>query len=150
KQVTEEQGRTAAALEHSRAAEKSAREQRQLALNTVRNVAYDVQARLKDRPGQTDLRKALLSRTLAGLTDVARAADTATAIDHETGRVHLELGDVFLEIEEGGSTEAKRQYEQAYAVARQVWQVDPDRPEAERDLAAVHGRLSEVSLRLGH
>jgi serine/threonine protein kinase/tetratricopeptide (TPR) repeat protein len=147
--VNAEKGRTAQALERSRQAEKSAGEQRQLALRTVRDVVGDINTFLKDRPVQAGLRQALLWRAGVGLKDVARAADTATAIDHETVWVHLDLGDIFLEIEEGGTAEAKGQYETALELARQVAEAHPDSREAQRDVAVAHNKLGDVSLRLG-
>jgi serine/threonine protein kinase/predicted negative regulator of RcsB-dependent stress response len=138
-----------AALNRSLKAEQSAGEQRQLALKTVRGVVDDVQARLKDVPAQQELRKALLGRAQVGLTEVARAADTAAAIDHATVRVHFELGDIFLEIEEGGSAEAKRQYERAYEMAKQIADANPARTDAQRDLSIAHDKLGDLSLRLG-
>jgi serine/threonine-protein kinase len=140
---------TREALERSRLAEQSAGEQRQLALKTVRGVVDDIQGRLKDRPAQQELRKALLGRALAGLTEVARAADTAEVIDRTTVRVHAELGDIFLEIEEGGSAEGRRQYEKAHELALQVAGADPQSAETRRELAASHDRLGDMSLRTG-
>jgi tetratricopeptide (TPR) repeat protein len=104
---------------------------------------------LKDRPAQQELRKALLGRALAGLTEVARAADTATAIDHATVWVHFELGDVLLEIPEGGGAEAKRQYEKARDLARQIAEANPESAEAQRDLSVSHNKLGDLYLRLG-
>jgi serine/threonine protein kinase/predicted negative regulator of RcsB-dependent stress response len=138
-----------AALDRSLKAEQSAGEQRQLALKTVRGVVDDIQTRLKDVPAQQELRKALLGRAQVGLTEVARAADTAAAIDHDTVRVHFELGDIFLEIEEGGSAEAKRQYERAYEMAKQIADANPARTDAQRDLSIAHDKLGDLSLRLG-
>jgi serine/threonine protein kinase/tetratricopeptide (TPR) repeat protein len=137
------------ALERSRQAEMSAGEQRQLALKTVRNVVNDIDAQLKDRPAQAKLRKALLGRALAGLKEVARAADTTAAIDYATVWAHFELGDIFLEIEEGGSAEAKRQYEKAHDLARQVWEASPESAQAQRALAVSHSKLGDVYLQRG-
>jgi tetratricopeptide (TPR) repeat protein/tRNA A-37 threonylcarbamoyl transferase component Bud32 len=155
-QVTAEKTRTqvalvakAAALERSEKAEKSASQQRQLALKTVRKVVDDIDARLKGRPAQQELRKALLGRALAGLAEVARAADTATAVDHATIWVHFELGDIFLEIEEGGTAEAKKEYDKAHDLARQVWEANRDSAQAQRDLSVAHNRLGDVYLQLG-
>jgi serine/threonine-protein kinase len=139
----------AAALERSAKAEKSAAGQRQLALKTVRGVVDDIEARLKDRPAQAGLRQALLGRALAGLKEVARAADTAPAIDHETVWAHLELGDIFLEIEEGGTAEAKRQYQTALDLARQVGEASPESAPAQRDVSVCHNKLGDAYLRLG-
>jgi len=141
-QVTQEQDKTKLAFD-------SASEQRRLALKTVRGVVNDIEARLKDRPGQKELRKALLGRALSGLAEVARAADTATAIDDETIWVHFELGDIFLEIEEGGSAEAKKQYGKAHELARQFWEANPDSVPAQHDLSESHTKLGDVYLRLG-
>ena len=107
-------------------------------------MVYDIHAQLKDRPAQAVLRKALLGRALAGLKDVARAADTGTAIDHETIRVHFELGDIFLEIEEGGTTEANKQYQKAHDLAGLVWEADKTSAQAQRDLAVSHNSLGDV------
>jgi serine/threonine-protein kinase len=163
-QVTLEQARTkealdakTAALERSGKAEKSATRQRRLAVKTVRDVVLDINARLRDRPAQAGLRKALLGRALTGLKEVADATDAATALDrdtaaaigHETVLVYVELGDIFFEIEEGGTAEAKKQYETALDVARQVAEIDPESREAQRDLCLAHERLGDVYQRLG-
>jgi serine/threonine protein kinase/tetratricopeptide (TPR) repeat protein len=155
-QVTQEQEKTrealiakTAALGRSEKAEKSATTQRQLALKTVRDVVGDIRARLQGQPAQQELRKALLSRAEAGLKEVAREADTAMAIDHETIWVHFELGDIFLELEQGGSAEARKRYEKAHDLARQVWEANPDSVEAQRDLSVSHEKLGDVYLRLG-
>jgi serine/threonine-protein kinase len=163
-QVTQEQARTrqaldakTAALERSEKAEKSATGQRRLAVRTVRDVVMDINARLRDRPAQAGLRKALLGRALAGLKEVADATDAATALDrdtaaaigHETVLVYVELGDIFFEIEEGGTAEAKKQYETAVDLARQVAEANPESREAQRDLCLAHERLGDVYQRLG-
>jgi serine/threonine protein kinase len=162
--VTQEQGRTqealaakTAALGRSEQAEQSATRQRRLAVQTVHDVVGDINVRLKDRPAQAPLRKALLGRALAGLKDVADAADAATAIDrdtaaaigHESVLVYVELGDIFFEIEEGGTAEAKKQYGTALELARQVAEADPASAPAQRDLCLAHERLGDVSQRLG-
>jgi serine/threonine-protein kinase len=137
------------ALERSDKSEKSAREQRQLALNTVRRVVYEIHAQLKDRPGQKELRKALLVQALGGLKEVARAADTSVQVDHETIWVHLELGDLFLKIEEGGTMAAKKQYERAQELAQQLVDADPQSTEAQRDLSISYVNLGDTQMQLG-
>jgi serine/threonine protein kinase len=117
--LSEEQDRTEQALERSQRAEKSASEQRQLALNTVRRVVDSIHARLKDSPNQQELRKDLLNEALEGLKEVERAADTSQA-DHATIQALFELGHIFKNIEMGGLAEAKKQYERANALARRA------------------------------
>jgi tetratricopeptide (TPR) repeat protein len=136
------------AREHWQAAEQSASEQRQLALKTVRRVVNVIHARLKDRPGHKELRKALLAQALDGLKEVARAADTAAQVDHQTIAVYFEVGDIFLEIEEGGTAQAKKEFEKANELARQQVDGAPESGQAQFDLAISYQKLGDVQLRL--
>jgi eukaryotic-like serine/threonine-protein kinase len=147
--VNDEKGKTALALEQSQQAEESAREQRQVALQTVRRVVVDIHERLKDKPAQQELRKALLRQALDGLKEVARRTDTAKAIDHEQVRAHLELGDIFLEIEQGGTVEAKTQYERAHEIAKKLAEVNPTNAQAQQGLSLSYEKLGDVQLQLG-
>jgi tetratricopeptide (TPR) repeat protein len=63
--------------------------------------------------------------------------------------VHFELGDVFLDIEEGGSAEAKRQYEKAHELANQLVAAEPQNAQGQRDLSVSHDKLGDVQMRLG-
>jgi serine/threonine-protein kinase len=144
-----EAGRADEEARRARDAERSAAAQRQLALRTVRGVVGDIQAKLKGRPGQAGLRKALLGRALAGLKEVARAADTAAQADHETIQVYWDLGDIFLEIEEGGTAEAKKQYQAAHDLASRLAEADPGSAIDQRDLSVSYTRLGDVYLELG-
>jgi serine/threonine-protein kinase len=127
--------------------EKSAAEQRGLALQTIRRVVDQIHARLKDRPGLAELRKELLRTALDGLRKVARRADTAQSIDDATVGAHLEMGDIFLEY--WGLGEAQRQYRLAHEAVRQMAAADPQSAQAQRDLAVSYIKLGEVSQLLG-
>src|SRR5581483_2153695 len=96
-----------------------------------------------------ELRKKLLGRALEGLKAVAREADTDAAIDRATAWVHLEFGDIFLNIEAGGTAEAKKQYEQAHDLARRLCEANPKSAEAQRDLSVTLEKLGDVYLKLG-
>jgi serine/threonine-protein kinase len=146
--VNREKEQTRLALERSRAAERSAAQQRQLALRTLQRVVKQIHERLKDEPNQQELRKELLAEALAGLKEVARAADTAAA-DHETVWVLIELGDIFRVIEIGGLAEARRLFEQAHDLARQLAEADPRSAIAQRDLSASLSRLGDVQQEQG-
>jgi tetratricopeptide (TPR) repeat protein/tRNA A-37 threonylcarbamoyl transferase component Bud32 len=148
RQLIQEQQKTEAALGRSQVAEKSASEQRQLALKTLRRVVNQIHARLKDQPKQQELRKALLGEALAGLKEVASAADTSQA-DHETIWVLFELGFIYRDIEVGGLPEAERQFEHAYLLARQLVERDPKSVQARRDVAVALKYLGEVHWRRG-
>jgi tetratricopeptide (TPR) repeat protein len=148
KRLAEEQGKTKRALDRSEAAEKSASQQRRLALKTVRRVVDQIHERLKDQPNQQELRKELLNEALAGLKEVARAADTTEA-DHATIWALLELGDIFQQIEIGGLAEARKQYEQAHQLARRLAEADPRSPQAQRDLSVSLERLGDAQVKQG-
>jgi hypothetical protein len=116
---------------------------------TVRNVMYDIHKRLKDRSGHKELRKSLLARALDGLKEVARAADTGAQVDHDTIWVHFELVDIFLEIEEGGTAEAKKQSEIASDLARRLVEADPQSAVAQHALSVSHAKLGDVQMEMG-
>jgi serine/threonine protein kinase len=99
-----------AAREDAQKNEKLAAEQRTLALQTVRLVVDDIDAQLKNKPALQELRQKLLDKALEGLNKVARSADNSRAIDHQTFRVHLELGDLFMTLEGAGIEQAQQQY----------------------------------------
>ncbi len=145
----EAEEKTRAALEQSRKAEKSAAQQRQLALATIRKVVGSINGELRHQPGAQDLRKSLLREALEGLRQVARAADTTKQIDHAQVEVHLELGDLFFEIEVGGFSEAKRQYERAHELAEQLRRAAPLDFVALRDWYLSLMKVGNVHLRLG-
>ena len=132
-----------AALERSQKAEKSASEQRGLALQTMKDVVSKIDARLKNRPDLQNLRKELLNQAKEGLSKVARAADTAGQIDHQTIWVHIELGDILLVID-GTTTEAKKQYELAHTLAKRLAAADPSNASAQRDLSVSLERIGDV------
>jgi serine/threonine protein kinase/predicted negative regulator of RcsB-dependent stress response len=138
-----------AALERSRTSEKSAAQQRQLALRTLSRVVSDIQSRLRGQPGQKELRKELLARALAGLKEVALAADTDVHVDRERIAVHQELGKIFLEFEEGGTAEARRQCEIALEIATRLVNADPEIVAVQHDVANCYQRLGDVSLQMG-
>jgi tetratricopeptide (TPR) repeat protein len=146
-QVQEEKGRTEQALERSRTAERSAAQQRRVALHTVRAVVGDILVRLKDRPDTQQLRKDLLGRAAEGLREVERTADTAQAADHAAIRIALELGDIYLDLDDGGTERAERQYETALVQARRAGKEAPQDGELQRDVADALIKLGLLRLR---
>jgi eukaryotic-like serine/threonine-protein kinase len=137
-----------AALARSEAAEKSAAEQRQLALETLGAIISDISPELKDRPQLRRLRKQLLTNALEGLRKVARAADNGSAIDRAAIAVHFQLGDILLNID-GGLDEAKKQYDRAFDLATQRLAAEPQGSEAEHDLAMAYTKRGNLLAALG-
>jgi tetratricopeptide (TPR) repeat protein len=146
--VTEEQSKTQAALEKSRAAEAIAKEQTQLALDTVKSVVEDIHEQLKDKPALQELRKKLLNTAEKGLNKVARNAETAGQIDHAAIQVHFELGDIFLRID-GATLAAREQYETAHALAEKLADADKGDAQAQLDLSVSFIKLGDVRRQLG-
>jgi serine/threonine-protein kinase len=136
-------GELETALEQSRKAEKSATEQRKLALETMRAVRAKIDGHLKGKPDLQNLRKELLEQAKDGLEKVTRAADTAGQIDHEIVSVHIELGDILLIID-GTTREAKAQFELAHQLAQKLVAADPGNATAQRDLSDSCDRIGEV------
>lgn len=128
--------------------ERSASEQRNLALSTIRRVVDDIHGDLKDRPGLDGLRKKLLKTAIEGLSQVARSADTTSAIDYQTFLAHLEMGQLFYDY--GGLGDAEQQFRRAEQVSRQGLQLEPDSVSFRRALAGSILKLGDVDLRQGN
>jgi serine/threonine-protein kinase len=146
-QVRREQEKTQQALRRSREAEKSAADQRQLAVKTMRQVTEVIDAQLQGRADLQDLRKALRQRVLDGWLQVARAADKANQASHADIWAHLELADIFFFYETGGLEEAENQYRLALELARRYVAAEPNSAEARRDLSMALIGVGNVELK---
>ncbi len=149
----------AAALEHWLAdeeekrvavvAERFAAGQRQLALRALTRLVNDIHRRMKAAPALQDLRKGLLASALEGLQELCAATDAVAAADHTRVQAHLELGDIYRDLEAGGTTQADVQYRKAAEIAATRAAADPADARARRDLAVSRERLGDVRLRAG-
>ena len=81
-------------------------------------------------------------------TPVAEEVAKRLGTDHQTIWVHFELGDIFLKID-GATTEARKQYEQASTLAKQLAAAAADNAEAQRDLSISYGKFGEVQQEQG-
>ncbi len=91
------------------AAEKTAGEQRKLALETLYTLVTDVEHKLSDKAGLSDLRQSILNTAMDGLNKVSRSAETAALADRSMGVALQRMGDVLEGL--GKSDEAFRQYQ---------------------------------------
>ncbi len=134
--------------DESRRLEKSAAEQRKLALETMEDVVNVLDERLKSVPALKEFRKELLERAKKGLQQVSREGDTIGRIDHGTIWVHLKLGDISLEMD-GDTRWAWAQYELAHRLAKKRADAEPTDTQAQRDLSVAHEKQGNVRLQMG-
>ena len=104
-------------VKKAQAAERSAIEQRNLALNAFDHLVYDIQERLGGDATTRPARQALLKTAIEGLDQIARGTEGST---HNMSRAvaHLKLGETYAEI--GLAEEARRQYTLAIRLAEQL------------------------------
>jgi tetratricopeptide (TPR) repeat protein len=118
-----------AAQRAERAADMSAQaatEQRNLALNALKQLVFDVQERLGQTPATRSLRQSLLSTAIAGLEEIGHSA-AGSAPDLNQAVAHQKLGDIFRII--GRSADARRHLERSRRFAEDLLAINP------RDLA---------------
>jgi serine/threonine protein kinase/tetratricopeptide (TPR) repeat protein len=123
-----------------------ANERLALTLDTLDQLVGEVQDQLRDQPTTMKLRENLLHTAVAGLERVARDARGARA-GHSMAVARRRLGDIYLVL--GQTAEARRQYEQARAIAEGLLAAEPDSTAHRRDVCILTAKLGEVSLRAG-
>ena len=128
---------------------KEAAEQRNLSLATIRSVIYDINGRLKDAPGQQQLRADLLNKAKEGLQKIARNAENSASVDHEQIWVFFLLGDIFLELGANGTAEAGKMYRVAHELAEKLAKDDPRSAQGQRDLSVSLDNVGKVQLQNG-
>jgi serine/threonine-protein kinase len=144
-------GREQLQTEHERdranANERTASEQRDLALGTLKDVVFNIDAELRSRPNMQDLRQRLLSKAQEGLRQIAQSTVATAEANH--GRIwsHFAIGDIYLVL--GQTENANAQFEEAHRIAKALADADGQDLDAQHDLAVSHQKLAQVSMRLG-
>ena len=151
-----------------------AREQSQLALQSLQSVIVDIQRKLHNVPGAGDLQRALLQTALARLQEVSDQFASRGAKDRNTMAALNDLGDLFLRIgtssgsprpgtpgrgvggerssgddADGPLAAARKAYQQAFDIAQKLAAADPTDAQAQRDLSISYDKLGNVSLQAG-
>ena len=127
--------------------------QSELALKTLNLVVFDIASKLDGVPGAHEVRRSLLSTAIDGLKQVARTLDVAPIADHSLVWSHIQLGDVFLLAggsKSSGTEEARKQFQIAHELAKNLAHDHPQNAQLEHDLAISCGRLGKVNLQSGH
>ncbi len=137
------------AVKQSRLAEESANladEQSALALSILQEVIQDVQRDLRNTPMAQPVRKAILKKSMEGLSKVAAHVEKRSQIDRNLMLAHRDLGDVFLMIGSdtglGGSQEANKHLTAALQIAEKLAAEKPNDLQARFDLSHVVSRMS--------
>ncbi|HXG10618.1 MAG TPA: tetratricopeptide repeat protein, partial [Gemmataceae bacterium] len=119
--------------------------QRDLALETLEKLVYEIQTHLKDRPGLHALREDLLAGAIDGLDRVARDKDFRP--DLSTLNARTLLGEIYLGL--GRTEDARRQLERSRGLAESLIADDPENALARRELGRALCKLGAVHLRMG-
>jgi tetratricopeptide (TPR) repeat protein len=135
--------------EHDRAEANArvANERLALAVGTLKTV-FEIQRGWEDKVGMQGARQQVLRETAANLERLSQSGAEATAeTDHGMMAVHLDLGDIFMQL---GRTEvAHRVYERGHRMAAALAAAAPDSNTAQGSLATFDDRLGDACRRLG-
>ncbi|MFO0902397.1 MAG: serine/threonine-protein kinase [Pirellulales bacterium] len=122
-----------AASERERAQASRAVAQSQVALDSLNELIFRLQADLRDEPATLRTRQRLLETALAGLSRVTRDAPEGVATDHSFAVAHLRMGDLLWL--GGKPDDARREYREAADIATNAWKKSPADRHVRRDLA---------------
>src|SRR5437763_9073 len=91
-----------------------------------------------------------MAQAVEGVQKLLREAEKTQGQGAEHVRVwaHFKLGDVYLTID-GRTERARREYQTAHDLSRQLADADLTDAQAQRDLSVSHGKLGDVLLRQG-
>jgi tetratricopeptide (TPR) repeat protein len=135
--------------EHDRAEANArvANERLALAVGTLKTV-FDIQRGWEDKVGMQGARQQVLRETAANLERLSQSGAEATAqADHGMMAVHLDLGDIFMQL--GRTEEAYREYERGHRMATALAASAPDSNSTQGSLASFADRLGDACRRLG-
>jgi serine/threonine protein kinase len=122
-------------------------EQRNLALNALDKLVFEVQERLGETPTTRSLRQSLLNTAIVGLDEIAANAE-ATPPNTSRAVAHQKLGDIYLQV--GHTEAAARQLAQGARLAEQLAVASPKDLAVKESLSRARIGLGEIDLGAGH
>lgn len=165
--LTEANQRETEARRLAEANEKSARQQSQLALSTLTSVIQDIQHGLRNLSGSGETRRRLLMTSLAKLESVATKYVEQSAVNRQTVRALLAVGDVVLkfgvddEPRSAGDASTELSSEQqsavriagafhrrAHEIAAQMVEDHPHDAQLLHDLSVTYRSLGDIQRRM--
>jgi tetratricopeptide (TPR) repeat protein len=118
-----------------------------LAVGTLKTV-FEIQRGWEDKVGMQGARQQVLRETAANLERLSQSGAEATAeADQVMMAVHLDLGDIFMQL--GRTEEAYREYQRGHRTAAALAAAAPDRTGPQGDLASSYDKLGDACLGLG-
>ncbi len=139
----EETRREAAARQRADANAREAGEQRKLALETLYSLVTQVEEKLRDKEGMSQLRKEVLQTALDGLKKVSRSAETSAFADRSMGVALQRMGDVYAQL--GQNQETARLYEQSVKIFDRLAVQEPDNDWLPWNCAVSFDKLGSLS-----
>ena len=125
-----------------------ARRQRDLALDTLSSLVFDVQDRMEARPALHTLKEDLLGVAVDGLAKVSQAIEGGA---ERTGRMaamaRIRLADIYTVV--GRTSEAERLVLAALVELEKLLAAEPSDRSLARDLSIAHQRLGDARLAAG-
>lgn len=141
----------AASLRAETKARKLAHERKQIsdenfamALGAIKEQVFDFNDLLSNRAGTRALQKKLLKSATARWKSLIDRADRPDEVDRTIMVAHMELGDVYLRVDVDNHA-AREQFEKGHALAKRMFDSNPERPQPRRDLAISYQKLGDVS-----
>jgi tetratricopeptide (TPR) repeat protein len=121
---------------------------RDLALQTLNQVIFDIHDQLAKAPATQKLRQNLLeeaARDLIRLSEQIQSPDRRG--DRSLGAAYLKIGDTLLFL--GQTTPAREMYRKSFEIMQALQQAELDNAQTRRDLSVSHDKLGNVSMQLG-
>ncbi len=124
-------------------AERQAAEQRDLALQTLSTLVFEVDEELAHRPAMQDLRETLLDEAIVGLEQVLASGDDQAAVDR--ARATAEQSTALILHTARRREDAEQHQQRAVAVFEALLAEDPGDPRARLELARAHRVLGNIT-----
>ncbi len=141
KRIADESRKTERASQQALQAAALASRQREVALQSLNNLVFDIQRKLKDRPGTLQVRNSILESALEGLQEIV-ADEGSTPIDHSSIVAHLRMGEI--EMAKGDDERAAEHFNQSRQMAEAYLIREPGDPAALADLTAALIALGDM------
>jgi len=132
-----------AAEQAAGASAKAADRQRNAALNSLKELVFNVQEKLGQTPATRSIRQGVLNSAIAGLEEIARSTAESTP-DLSQAVAHQKLGDIFRVI--GRSGDARRHYDRSRDLAEALLAPAPDDLAVAEDLYQTYMGLGLLSI----
>ena len=116
-QIATENRKAVQASQQSEKLAAEATEQRTLAIETLNGLVFDIQNKLKGKPGTIKVKQAILENALKGLEEVVAKGNELT-VDHSVCTAYLRMADI--ELARGNDESSTNYYKRAEAIARKI------------------------------